>query len=674
MSPATAPTAPSRAPAWREAARLLSWATAYLLALLWALTEMLPGASVSLVWPAAGVGVLWLLVEGPGARRRRAVLALAVLTVLGNLVSGIDLRPSLGWGGVNVAHALVGAGVLHRLLGRARPLREVSDLAGLLAASLLAAAVSGLLGSLVATAVFGLPWASGLALLVLRNAVSTLVVVAVGLALLGLRAHAPRRGAAGGLEHALAATAAVAGTAVLFDELPPSLVFLLLPLTVWVATRTGVLTTTAVVTAQSVLVVLSTLDSRGPFAVLTGEDRRAMAALTLLAVVVLVGLCLALAEDERSAAHEESRRSRDRLQDNLDAALVGQAALELPARGGARIADANPALARLVQQPVEELVGRDWLHLVLPQDRARLRAVLRGFSRGTRTGWHGELRLRVGSGVESADVWVDAVLGLVDTAAGSPVTVTAQFLDTTARKQAEEQLSHLALHDELTGLPNRALWRDRAERALAAAGRRGRPRRRAVRRPGPLQGRQRRARPRGRRRPAGRGGRPPGVRGPAAGHGGAHRRRRVRRALPGRPGRRRAGRRVRAAAGLPRPGRRGRHDAPDRHRQHRHRLLRRRGRRPAGAAARRRRRPVQRQGVRAGPGRAQRGGGAAGALGDAAAARSWVGRWRWASWWCTTSRWSTSRPARPSRPRRSSAGSTPSAGCWDRPSGWTRWR
>lgn len=67
------------------------------------------------------------------------------------------------------------------------------------------------------------------------------------------------------------------------------------------------------------------------------------------------------------------------------------------------------------------------------------------------------------------------------TASGDPVLVDGSFIgyrgvgrDITAQKLAEEQVSHRATHDSLTGLPNRTLFSALFERALPSAARNGR--------------------------------------------------------------------------------------------------------------------------------------------------------------------------------------------------------
>ena len=59
-----------------------------------------------------------------------------------------------------------------------------------------------------------------------------------------------------------------------------------------------------------------------------------------------------------------------------------------------------------------------------------------------------------------------AVRGGGDGSGGAITRVVGVSLDVTARKRLEAQLTHLAFHDPLTGLTNRALFRDRVAHAL----------------------------------------------------------------------------------------------------------------------------------------------------------------------------------------------------------------
>jgi len=52
---------------------------------------------------------------------------------------------------------------------------------------------------------------------------------------------------------------------------------------------------------------------------------------------------------------------------------------------------------------------------------------------------------------------------------GQPLQVVASFIDITERKEAQEALALQALHDALTGLPNRTLFYDRATQAILSS-------------------------------------------------------------------------------------------------------------------------------------------------------------------------------------------------------------
>ena len=71
-------------------------------------------------------------------------------------------------------------------------------------------------------------------------------------------------------------------------------------------------------------------------------------------------------------------------------------------------------------------------------------------------------------------LWVYEALGLVKDAQGRPDFLVVVTQDISAHKELEMRLSHDALHDALTGLPNRVMFNDRFARVLESARRYGR--------------------------------------------------------------------------------------------------------------------------------------------------------------------------------------------------------
>jgi diguanylate cyclase (GGDEF)-like protein/PAS domain S-box-containing protein len=70
-------------------------------------------------------------------------------------------------------------------------------------------------------------------------------------------------------------------------------------------------------------------------------------------------------------------------------------------------------------------------------------------------------------------LWVSEQALVIRNEAGEPWLIQGVIFDITERKRAEEQISFLAYHDKLTGLPNRLLFEEMLDLALARARRHG---------------------------------------------------------------------------------------------------------------------------------------------------------------------------------------------------------
>ncbi len=115
----------------------------------------------------------------------------------------------------------------------------------------------------------------------------------------------------------------------------------------------------------------------------------------------------------------------------------------------------------------ERLAGiEEWFPLVHADDRAALRAEVDRHLQGESAQVWATYRV---SGPDGERWMLCRGLAVRD-AAGRAVRLAGSQTDITAQKLAEDQLIHDALHDSLTGLPNRALFVDRLHHALRRAG------------------------------------------------------------------------------------------------------------------------------------------------------------------------------------------------------------
>ena len=126
---------------------------------------------------------------------------------------------------------------------------------------------------------------------------------------------------------------------------------------------------------------------------------------------------------------------------------------------------ASPSTKRVLGYEPEEIVGTSVFDLFHPDDAKAKRKLFAKFL-DENSDSSVCYRIRHNDG---RYVWLETTSDALHAMNGEIVEIVAVSRDITERKETEERLLYLANYDSLTGLPNRALFRDRLRRAIARA-------------------------------------------------------------------------------------------------------------------------------------------------------------------------------------------------------------
>jgi diguanylate cyclase (GGDEF)-like protein/PAS domain S-box-containing protein len=159
-------------------------------------------------------------------------------------------------------------------------------------------------------------------------------------------------------------------------------------------------------------------------------------------------------------AEQAGREAEERFRVVFDHAPVG---LALAAPDG-RMLSVNQPLCDLAGREAGALVGATLGSLVAPGCVEEVRRSLAAVSTGDRARRAFELRWMRPDGAAG---WLMLGLTLVRDERGEPLHFVAQLEDVTSEHEAHIELQRRALHDDLTGLPNRFLFLDRLDQAAS---------------------------------------------------------------------------------------------------------------------------------------------------------------------------------------------------------------
>ena len=171
------------------------------------------------------------------------------------------------------------------------------------------------------------------------------------------------------------------------------------------------------------------------------------------------------AQRDTQLALEIAQQSEERFRNAFANAPIGMALFDADPEGFGRFVRVNRALCEITGFTEDELLDKTFQELTHPEDREKTDAAAQALLDGTTQVFANEKRYLHADGHPIPTLVTSS---LMRGEHGDPDLFICQIQDITERKRVEEQLAHQALHDTLTALPNRALFRDRVRAGAGA--------------------------------------------------------------------------------------------------------------------------------------------------------------------------------------------------------------
>jgi diguanylate cyclase (GGDEF)-like protein/PAS domain S-box-containing protein len=164
--------------------------------------------------------------------------------------------------------------------------------------------------------------------------------------------------------------------------------------------------------------------------------------------------------DEQMRISRALRESEEHFRSAFDHAAAGMALVGTDGHWRS----VNRSLCNLLGYEEAELLQKSFQSIVHPDDLGESLMDMYQMLEGKMVTSTRERRYLHRDGRE---VWATVSISTVADTDGKPMHFIVQSHDITERKRAEEQLHHAAFYDSLTGLPNRALFTDHLQLAIA---------------------------------------------------------------------------------------------------------------------------------------------------------------------------------------------------------------